>query len=516
MKLKRACGTLVHPTSFPSEFGIGDFGTGAYRFLDFLVETNQSVWQILPLGPTGYGNSPYASYSAFAGNHYLISPEMLVKKGLLTAKEIGSFRVPSSTKADYDKAFSIKDKLFVHASTRFYEKFTGKELLKFESFKKENEYWLHDYVLFRSCLDFHGKQPWNTWDKDLATRKKKALDAWRTKLDAEIKFQYWAQFEFFTQWMELKSYANERGISVIGDIPIFVDHNSSDVWSNIKYFEVDKNGNRLLVAGVPPDYFSKTGQLWGNPLYKWKVLEKDGFSWWLKRFEQMFLMYDSIRVDHFRGFDAYWEVKADSKTAEVGRWVKGPGKKLFHTILDKFGDVPIIAEDLGVITPGVVDLRDGFGFPGMKILQFSLSGDAVNSFLPHNYQTSNCVVYTGTHDNDTTRGWYSKASDVEKHWAREYTRSDGREIHMELVRWGIMSVADLAIFPLQDFMGLETEYRMNLPGTTDNNWIWRYTDEMLEGIQKEYLRHIINISNRNTRVRQEDTNIVEIDAEDAN
>lgn len=516
MKFKRACGTLVHPTSFPSAYGIGDFGRSAYQFLDFLVETHQSIWQILPLGPTGYGNSPYASYSAFAGNHYLISPDILVQKGLLTQSEVAQVRIPATTRADYDRAYEIKDALFTKASNRFYEKLDGEAQIGFDAFKKNNAYWLPDYVLFRSCLEAHGKQPWNTWDKDLATRKKKAIAEWSEKLSREISFHYWAQFEFFNQWMDLKKYANDRGIRVVGDIPIFVDHNSSDVWSNSKYFEVDKSGNRVLVAGVPPDYFSATGQLWGNPQYKWDVLEKDGFSWWLKRFEQMFEMYDAIRVDHFRGFDAYWEVKATAKTAEVGRWVKGPGKKLFRTILEKLGDVPIIAEDLGVITPGVVDLRDSFGFPGMKILQFSLSGDSANSFLPHNYVTSNCVVYTGTHDNDTTQGWYRQAPAIEQHWAREYTRSDGKEIHWELVRLGMMSVADQAIFPLQDYMGLGTEHRMNLPGTTVNNWVWRYTPEMLHGVNKEYLKHLVSISNRNTRVRQEDTNIVEIDAEDAN
>jgi 4-alpha-glucanotransferase len=516
MKFKRACGTLVHPTSFPSEYGMGDFGSGAYGFIDFLVATNQSVWQILPLGPTGYGNSPYASYSAFAGNHYLISPDVLVKKGLLTSEEVATARLPLTIRADYDRAFVRKDAIYLKAAERFYSQASEPDKNAFEAFKKNNSYWLEDYVLFRSCLEANEKRPWNTWDKDLASRKKKALDTWKKTLSKEIDFHYWAQFEFFTQWMALKSYANKHGVQVIGDIPIFVDHNSSDVWSNSKYFEVDKNGNRVLVAGVPPDYFSKTGQLWGNPLYKWSVLEKDGFSWWLNRFEQMFTMYDAIRVDHFRGFDAYWEVKADAKTAEHGRWVKGPGKKLFQTILEKFGDVPIIAEDLGVITPGVVELRDSFGFPGMKILQFSLSGEATNSFLPHNYSTSNCVVYTGTHDNDTTQGWYASAPEVEKHWAREYTRSDGREIHWELVRLGIMSAADMAIFPLQDYMGLGTAHRMNLPGTTENNWIWRYTPEMLDRIQKEYLQHLVNMSNRNTRVRQEDTNIVELDAEEPN
>lgn len=515
MSFKRASGTLVHPTSFPSAYGIGDLGPSAYQFIDYLEYTDQCIWQILPLGPTGYGNSPYASYSAFAGNSYLISPDILVKKGLLTEKEVSAERISSTTKVEYDRAYAIKDRLLLKASGRFYAALSTKNGKSFDDFKKANAYWLHDYVFFIACSIEHGRQPWTTWDKDLALRKKKATDTWKKKLATQIDYHYWLQFEFFSQWNDLKSYANQKQIQVVGDIPIFVDHNSADVWSHPEYFEIDKDGNRILVAGVPPDYFSATGQLWGNPLYKWKALEKDEFSWWVKRFEQMFEMYDAIRVDHFRGFDAYWEVKADAKTAEYGRWVKGPGAKLFTTIREKLGDLPIIAEDLGVITPEVVALRETFNFPGMKILQFALSGDSTNSFLPHNYDT-NCVVYTGTHDNDTTQGWYKQAPEIEKHWAREYTRSDGRMIHIELVRLGMMSVADMAIFPLQDFLGLGTEHRMNLPGTTVNNWLWRYTNDMLKSIDANYIKHMVAISNRNTRVRQADTNIVEIKAEQAN
>lgn len=516
MKFKRASGTLVHPTSFPSAYGIGDLGPAAYRFMDFLQQTDQCIWQVLPLGPTGYGNSPYASYSAFAGNHYLISPDVLVSKGLLTQSEADQAKRAVTTNVDYDQAYSTKEKLFKIASERFYAIQNGNKNESFEMFKSSNSYWLDDYVLFIACLEAHGKQPWTTWDKDLARRTEKAISTWSKKLAKEIDYHYWLQFEFFTQWMALKAYANSKQIQVIGDIPIFVDHNSSDVWSHPTYFEIDKDGNRMLVAGVPPDYFSATGQLWGNPLYKWKALEKDNFSWWIERFRQMFVMYDAIRVDHFRGFDAYWEVKAEAETAMYGRWVKGPGKKLFQTIRDVLGDVPIIAEDLGVITPEVVDLRDSFNFPGMKILQFGLSGDAANSFLPHNYETSNCVVYTGTHDNDTTQGWYASAPEVEKHWAREYTRSDGKQIHLELIRLGMMSAADMAIFPLQDYMGLGNEHRMNLPGTTENNWAWRYTEEMLNRVDVPYIKHLVGISNRNTRVRQYDTNIVELETSTAN
>ncbi len=513
MDFIRSCGTLVHPTSFPSEFGIGDLGNKAYRFIDFLEETHQGVWQILPLGPTGFGNSPYASYSAFAGNPYLISPEILRKKGLLKKKELDEQRIPQSTRVDYDRAYEIKDALFTLACKRFYERNDPDEQKRFRKFKKENASWLDDYVLFMSCLIDNGKRPWNQWNEGLARREKKELQAARKKYRARMDAQYWVQFEFFEQWMALRRYANKKRIKIIGDIPIFVDHNSSDVWANKKYFDVDDTGNRLLVSGVPPDYFSETGQLWGNPLYRWTELQKDGYSWWIDRFRQMFVMFDAIRVDHFRGFDAYWEIKADAKTAQNGRWVKGPGEKLFVAIEKKLGKLPIIAEDLGVITPNVVRLRDRFDFPGMKVLQFAFD-DPGNGFLPHNYHSANCIVYSGTHDNDTTLGWYNQAPDSEKNYLREYTQSAGTDVSWQLIRLGMLSVANQAIFPLQDFLELDGEHRMNFPGTTDNNWLWRYTDEMLEQIDRDRIRHVIAISNRNSRDARIDSNLSDISAEE--
>jgi 4-alpha-glucanotransferase len=329
----------------------------------------------------------------------------------------------------------------------------------------------------------------------MAQRKPSAMKRFRKENEAELDYQAWLQFEFFDQWNKLKKYANDKGIRVIGDIPIFVDHNSADVWSNPGYFAVDKQGNRELVAGVPPDYFSETGQLWGNPLYKWDALKKDGFSWWVDRFRQMFELYDAIRVDHFRGFDEYWEVAASEKTAINGTWVAAPGRELFKTIKKELGELSIIAEDLGLMTPGVEKLRDDFGFPGMKILQFAFDSDSANSFLPHNY-TQNCVTYTGTHDNDTTIGWYRSAPEVEKHRVREYTKSDGTEIEWDLIRLGMLSVADQAIFPLQDFMSLNAEHRMNLPGTVGNNWLWRYTREMLHLLDEERIRGLVEMGNR--------------------
>lgn len=514
MNVTRSFGTLVHPVSFPSDYQMGDLGAAAYHFIDFLEETAQGVWQILPLGPTGFGNSPYACYSAFAGNPYLISPEILKSKGLLTEDELVKHRTKPGHKIDYDRAYAIKDELFSIACKRFYDQLDGDLKKRFNSFKKKNSHWLDDYVLFKACLIENNKKPWNLWEEGLARREEKALSDARIRLKSKIDAQYWVQFEFFEQWMAIRAYANEKSISIIGDIPIFVDHNSSDVWANKRYFEVDDTGNRLLVAGVPPDYFSKTGQLWGNPLYRWKVLEKEGYRWWIDRFRQMFTMFDAIRVDHFRGFDAYWEVKADAKTAQSGRWVKGPGDKLFIAIEKELGKLPIIAEDLGVITQAVVKLREQFNFPGMKVLQFAFD-DPGNGFLPHNYTSSNCIVYSGTHDNDTTIGWYKQAPEPERHYLREYTRSNGSRPGAELIRLGMFSVARLAIFPLQDFMELDEKHRMNLPGTTKNNWMWSFTNEMLNRINKDSLRHLANMSNRNAREARADSNLSEIETEDA-
>ncbi|MCH8568812.1 MAG: 4-alpha-glucanotransferase [Balneolales bacterium] len=511
MRFNRASGVLVHPTSFPTNYGIGDLGYSARTFLRFLHETKQSIWQILPLGPTGYGNSPYASYSAFAGNPYLISPDILVRKGLLTEDEARKAFIPSDTKVQYERAFSTKRKLFEIAFSRFDSK--GNSALR--SFEQKNKYWLKDFCLFMACLEAHGFQPWNTWEEGLAKREPKAIKKAEKQFAESIRFHKWLQFEFFNQWLALKDEANKAGIIIIGDIPIFVDHNSSDVWANPSFFEVDEKGNRLLVAGVPPDYFSATGQLWGNPLYRWKELKKDGYTWWLKRFEQMLIMTDAIRVDHFRGFDAYWQVKATETTAMNGKWVKGPGTDLFDTVYKHFGELPIIAEDLGMITKEVIALRDKYDLPGMKILQFGWNDNSGNGFLPHNFTTSNCVVYTGTHDNDTSRGWYESASPLEQHRLREYVRSACEKPALELIRLAMLSCADQAVFPLQDLMNLDTSHRMNYPGTTNNNWDWRYTPDMLEQVDRNFLLHLVNIGNRDPKLGLADANLIELEPEDA-
>lgn len=495
MRFPRSCGTLVHPTSFPSKYGMGDLGHESKQFIEFLKQTGQTIWQVLPLGPTGYGNSPYASYSAFAGNHYLISLDILVEKGLLPADKVRENEVPVTTAIDYDETYARKERLYTKASDSFYSNMSDEDEKNLNEFKKANEVWLEDYCLFIACSKANNREPWNKWEPGLAQRKPSAIKAFKKEHQAEIDKQMWLQFEFFNQWYHLKDYANSVGIRIVGDIPIFVDHNSADVWGNPKYFEVDKQGNRILVSGVPPDYFSETGQLWGNPLYKWDILQKDGYSWWIERFKQMFELFDAIRVDHFRGFDEYWTVPAEEKTAMKGTWEEGPGDKLFKKIHEKLGEVPIIAEDLGVMTQGVKNLRDQFNFPGMKILHFAFNSDSSNDYLPHNY-SQNCVVYTGTHDNDTTLGWYNSAPEVEKHRLREYTRSDGSEVQWELIRLGMLSVADQAIFPLQDYMNLGTEHRTNTPGTVGDNWMWRYTPEMLQNVDSKRIKDLAVMGNR--------------------
>jgi 4-alpha-glucanotransferase len=512
MKFERASGTLVHPTSFPTPFGIGDLGPSARDFIHFLVDTDQSLWQILPLTPTGYGNSPYASYSAFAGNHFLISPEVLQQKGFLSKEELTVAYLPAGQKVFFEEAFAKKTSLFEIAFNRFKETKDEEILARYKKFQKANSYWLENYALFMACFEAYDRKPWNQWEPAIARREPKAMTKWKKDKKQRIEFHMWAQFEFSEQWSALKEFANANGIKIIGDIPIFVDHNSADVWANPHQFAVDEAGNRTLVAGVPPDYFSATGQLWGNPQYKWKEMEKDGFAWWIERFRALLHTVDAIRLDHFRGFDAYWEVKASEQTAINGRWVKGPGNKLFAAVKKALGDLPIIAEDLGVLTPEVVELRDSNNFPGMKILQFAFADNASNSFLPHNYSTSHCVVYSGTHDNDTTLGWYAQGTALEKHRAREYCLSDGSRINWDLIRLGLLSNAVWAIFPMQDFMDLGTEHRMNMPGTVGNNWGWRYGKNQLSAVDRSTIRHLVSISNRNTRLKSSDANIMHIEA----
>lgn len=480
MPFPRSSGILLHPTSFPSRFGIGDLGLEAYNFIDFLQQSYQQYWQVLPLGPTGYGNSPYACYSAMAGNPQLISPEQLKEQGLLTEDDFANLPAFDTSQVEYEKIAPIKLDLLKKACQNFKTQATPLQQKEFSGFCQSKAYWLDDYALFMALKDSNGGSSWYTWEPEIAKREPKAIEQAQRQLTEEIYFHKYIQFEFFRQWSELKTYANMRGIHIIGDIPIYVAHDSSDVWANPNIFCLDEEtGEAALMAGVPPDYFSATGQLWGNPVYNWEELEKQDFKWWLGRFQAMLDYVDVIRIDHFRGFEAYWAVEQGEETAINGEWLKAPGEELFETIKQKLGTLPVLAEDLGVITPEVEALRDQFEFPGMKVLQFAFGSDPGNPFLPFNYPR-NAVVYTGTHDNDTTIGWYNQASDWEKRNLLLYLGCISPEgIHWDLIRLALSSIANQAIIPLQDVLGLGTEARMNFPSVAEGNWGWRYQKEAL-------------------------------------
>jgi len=487
----------LHPTSLPGPFGIGDLGPEAFRFAKVLVDAGQSLWQVLPLGPTGYGDSPYACYSAFAGNTLLISPEQLVADGLLVKADLPELSA-SAERINFGEAHAIKEALLKKAYERYKQTTDTNLRSAFETFAQLQAHWLEDYALFRALKDAHGGVAWNEWEPSLVRRDASALEIARDKLQDEIEAHMFYQFLFFQQWTALKAYCNGHDIEIIGDLPIFVAPDSADVWTNPEQFQLDKNGTPTVVAGVPPDYFSKTGQLWGNPLYNWERMLKDGFQWWIERVRATFKVVDIARVDHFRGFAACWEIPGGDKTAERGRWVEAPGRQLFTAIRKALGELPIIAEDLGVITPDVVALREEFAFPGMRILQFGFGSDTKNIDLPHNYQ-QNVVAYTGTHDNDTTVGWFHSiagegstrtAAQIkrEQKFCLNYLNSDGKQIHWDFIRGVWASVANTAVVPLQDVLGLGTEARMNLPNSTSGNWSWRYkagvlTDEIAERLR---------------------------------
>ncbi|MEH2289951.1 4-alpha-glucanotransferase [Nostoc sp.] len=489
MPFPRSSGILLHPTSFPSRFGIGDLGLEAYRFIDFLKESHQQYWQVLPLGPTGYGNSPYMCYSAMAGSPLLISPEKLQDEGLLTEEDFANLPGFPEEKVDFEKVVAVKIGLLKKAYEHFRANATPIKQKEFEGFCDSKAYWLDNYALFMALKDANENANWHTWPSELVKRDPQAMEQVRERLNEEIFYYKFVQFEFFRQWSELKSYANMRGIDIIGDIPIYVAHDSADVWAHPEIFCLDEQtGAAAQMAGVPPDYFSATGQLWGNPVYNWEELQKQDFKWWVQRFEAMLDYVDIIRIDHFRGFEAYWSVPQGEQTAMNGKWVEAPGDAFFEVIRQKLGKLPVLAEDLGVITPGVEALRDKYEFPGMKILQFAFSADSANPFLPFNYR-HNAVVYTGTHDNDTTIGWFNTAEDGEKQNLLLYLGSispDG--IHWDLIRLALNSVANQAIIPLQDILGLGNEARMNFPSIAEGNWEWRYqpgaiTDELRDRLK---------------------------------
>jgi 4-alpha-glucanotransferase len=474
----RDAGLLLHPTSLPGPHGIGDLGDAAYRWLDFLEAGKQTLWQILPLGPPGFGDSPYAARSAFAGNLLLISLERLVEDGLLDAADLQGSPPGIPDRVDFAAVAAFKEPLLWRAFAQF-RAGGGESSTEFDEFREAAGYWLEDFCLFAAVRESQSGAPWNGWPEPLIRREPSALDAARRENADEIAFRRFAQFEFWRQWGDLKRAANGRGIRIVGDIPIFVAHDSADVWAHQEIFRLDEHGNATVVAGVPPDFFSATGQRWGNPLYDWEKLERTGYRWWVERFRAVLETVDIVRIDHFRGFEAYWEVPADEETAQNGRWVRGPGKAFFDAVAAAMGPLPVIVEDLGLITKRVDDLRLALGYPGMRVLQFAFGDDATNPYLPHNYDR-NTVVYTGTHDNDTTEGWFTSLSDREKTRVARYAGLGAERISEKLIRLALGSVARSAIVPLQDVLALGNEARMNIPGMGTGNWDWRATPEQID------------------------------------
>ncbi len=493
----RFSGILVHPTSFPSPYGIGDLGEGAYDFLDFLEESGQSLWQILPLGPTGFGDSPYQSFSAFAGQPLLISPEKLVDLGLLSKDDFEGMPEWNPRKVDYGAVILFKTKLFKKAFQTFHHTPDKTLLEEFEAFCQEEAYWLDDYCLFMALKDAHEGRCWLEWEKELKFPDASAKAKYQRMLSQETAYYQFLQFLFDRQWRELLSYAHEHGISIIGDMPIFVAPDSCDVWANKELFQLDSKGYPTSVAGVPPDYFSATGQLWGNPLYDWDAHKKNGYQWWIARFRRQLSYVDYLRIDHFRGFEAYWSVPADEETAVNGSWEKGPCEDLFLAVSRELGDdLPIFAEDLGIITPEVEQLRDSLGFPGMKVLQFGFGDMNDHNYIPHFYTTTNCICYTGTHDNDTTMGWYAQQPEIIRDRIRRYGNTDGNLVSLDFIRFCMGSIARYAIFPIQDLLTLGSEARMNTPGVAAANWTFRYTAEDLTEERREWLLRTTLLYNR--------------------
>ena len=506
MNSQRASGILLHPTSFPGRFGIGDLGDEAYKFIDFLQASGQRLWQILPLGPTGYGDSPYQSFSAFAGNTLLISPQRLIRDGLLSAEDLTPTPRFPAERVDFGAVMIFKNKLLARAFEKYSQTPAAHVRAELEEFCYLNSWWLDDYALFRALKDKHRGAVWNKWEPQLARRDEAALKSARTTLHDEVEQQKFYQYLFFKQWWVLKAHCRELGLRIIGDTPIFVAYDSADVWTNPHLFKLDEAGNPLVVAGVPPDYFSRTGQLWGNPIYNWERMRAESFEWWTRRMHFTLQTVDIVRLDHFRGFAACWEVPGRDKTAEHGQWVNVPGGELFEALRQKLGELPVIAEDLGFITQDVIALRDRFGFPGMRILQYGFGGDAHSRDLPHNY-TRNAAAYTGTHDNDTIVGWFGSGGEGstrsvaqvrrEQEFALQYldVRNEG-EIHWAFIRAVLSSVADTAVVPLQDVLGLGTEARMNLPGSATGNWSWRYHEEALTEEISQRLRKMVDLYGR--------------------
>lgn len=479
--MERACGVLLPIFSLPSKYGIGCFSKEAYEFVDFLKEAGQTYWQILPLGPTSYGDSPYQAFSTFAGNPYFIDLEQLIKCKWLTKKEVnsydfGSIEANGSGYIDYEKIYNSRFSV-LHIA---YKKSNIAQNPDFIKFNNKNKKWLDNYALYMAIKDANGSVSYLEWDENIRLRKKAAMNEWSNKLKEEVEFYKFQQYLFYKQWKELKDYANSKGIKIVGDIPIYVSLDSADTWANPELFQLDSTGYPTRVAGCPPDCFSDDGQLWGNPLYDWDYHKKTGYKWWLERFKACFELYDVVRIDHFRGFDAYYSIPYGDKNARRGKWVKGPGWDLFKVVKENFKDAPVIAEDLGFITPSVHRLIKKCGYPGMKIMLYGFETDCVSEHAPFTYD-KNCVVYTGTHDNDTITTWFNKCiSSKERDYIRKYMNFKGnKEVAWQYIRCGMSTVADTAIFPLQDYLCLGSEAKINSPSTLGNNWKWRLIDGKL-------------------------------------
>ena len=501
MHRRRESGILLHPTSLPGAYGIGEIGPHAAAFVDVLQAMGQGVWQVLPLGPTSYGDSPYQSLSTFAGNPLLISFDQLEADGLLSRSRLASFPRFDPGRVDYGAVIPARHSVLATVCRGFRRRASGAMKDRFEAFCEDHRDWLEDYALFVALKDQHGGRPWTEWDPDLAARQPRALRRATRTLHTAVRNARIRQFLFFDQWHRLAAHCRARGVRLMGDLPIFVAHDSADVWAHRELFFLNEAGFPTVVAGVPPDYFSAIGQRWGNPLYDWTVHEQTGYAWWIERMRRTFEMVDVVRIDHFRGFEAYWEIPAGEPTAVKGRWVKGPGAAFFEALRRRLGELPIVAEDLGVITRPVEALRDRFGFPGMQVLQFAFGPDGpLAESHPERFRP-NCVCYTGTHDNDTTRGWFwgdhgqnstrsREEIERERKTILTYLGTDGAEIHWDFIALALRSPANLVVAPLQDLLGLDSSGRMNVPGRPDGNWAWRFEEGALTSVTIERMRKL--------------------------
>ncbi len=494
MSFPRAAGILLHPTSLPSRGGVGDFGAAAYRFVDFLAAARQGLWQVLPLGPLGYGNSPYSSTSAFAGNPLLISLERLAERGWIAPSRLESMAQASGF-VDYDRVFAQKMPLLFEAGRNFLNNAAGDARQSFENFKMGNAWWLEDFILFDALRARYKLKGWNEWPRSLASREPAALEKARTSLADDIQIRSALQFAFYEQWRALRHYCAERAIRIVGDVAIFVNHDSADVWTHRELFRLDENLEPEVVAGVPPDFFSKTGQRWGNPLYRWDEMKARGYEWWIQRLRWATQNCDYIRLDHFRGFDQFWEIPAHDETAVNGRWVDGPRDDLFLKLREALGGLPFFAEDLGYITPEVHALRDRLQIPGMAVLQFGFGDEGAHMYLPH--RAGGKVIYTGTHDNDTVSGWWkSGAAEHERRNVECYLGRSDDGVHWAFIRAAQCSTASLSIIPLQDVLGLGSEARMNTPSVNGGNWRWRFAADQLIPELSAKLAHLAEMSDR--------------------